>query len=75
MYLQDQEKKIRWYKQAKDQTEEEVQSYLNRMKNKLTKVRREGYRVIYIDETVFTRKTVKDREWCASRSNLAVDLV
>ena len=44
------------------------------MRNRLAKVQREGYRVIYIDETVFTRKTVKEREWTASRSNLAVDL-
>ena len=68
-------KKIKWYKSGKDQGADQVQSYLSRMRKKLAKVRREGYRVNYIDETVFTRKTVKDREWCASRSNLAVDLV
>ena len=45
------------------------------MKNRLVRLRRQGYRIVYIDETVFTRKTVKDREWTALKSNLAVDLV
>ena len=68
-------KKIRWYKQGKEQGADQAQAYLNNMKNRLVRLKRQGYRIVYIDETVFTRKTVKDREWTAPKSNLAVDLV
>ena len=33
------------------------------MKQQLTRAKNDGYRVIYIDETMFTRKTVPNTEW------------
>jgi len=44
------------------------------MKSELTKVQNAGYRVIYIDETMFTRKACPDIEWARSKENMTVDL-
>ena len=33
-----------------------------------------GYRIIYIDETMFTRKTVPETEWTNKKENMAVDV-
>ena len=34
----------------------------------------DGYRIIYIDETMFTRKTVSDTEWARTHENMVVDV-
>ena len=44
------------------------------MKGQLTKARNDGYRIVYIDETCFTRKTVVDTEWMWPKENIAVDV-
>ena len=44
------------------------------MKQQLTKARNAGYRIVYIDETMFTRKTCPDTEWQLPKQNMAVDL-
>ena len=44
------------------------------MKRLLTNARRDGYKIIYIDETMTTRKTVPDTEWARKKENMAVDL-
>ena len=56
-------KKLRWYKQPKNPDAAQTDRELARMKRELTKARREGYRIIYLDETCFTRKTLRDLEW------------
>ena len=43
------------------------------MKRHLTRARNEGFRIVYIDETVFTRKTCQELEWTRKRENLQVD--
>ena len=43
------------------------------MKRQLTKLRNQGYRVIYLDETMFTRKTVKQEEWCKPKENFRIE--
>ena len=35
--------------------------------------RNDGYRIIYLDETMFTRKTVADLEWALPGENVRVD--
>ena len=35
--------------------------------------RNDGYRIIYLDETMFTRKTVADTEWALPKKNLRID--
>ena len=44
------------------------------MKRQLTRARNDGYRIIYIDETCFTRKTCSDSEWTLPKENMAVDV-
>jgi hypothetical protein len=56
-------KKFRWYKVAKDRDDQEMRRDLGRMKRQLTIAKNDGYRIIYLDETMFTRKTVIDSEW------------
>ena len=43
------------------------------MKRLLTMTKNDGYRIIYIDETMFTRKTVPDTEWTLPKQNMTVD--
>ena len=43
------------------------------MKGQLTRAKNDGYRVIYIDETMFTRKTVPLTEWALPKENMTVD--
>ena len=44
------------------------------MKRELAKARKDGYKIVYLDETMFTRKTCPDTEWCRQNENMAVDL-
>ena len=44
-------------------TPEKTRKELARMKRQLTMAKNDGYRVIYLDETMFTRKTVSCEEW------------
>jgi len=44
------------------------------MKRELTKARNAGYRIVYLDETMITRKTVADAEWSRPKENMAVDV-
>ena len=66
-------KKIRWVKVPKEQDPDESRQLLTTMKRKLTRARNEGCRLVYIDETMFTRKTVPDTEWAQKKSNMRVD--
>mgnify|MGYP000565173956 CR=1 FL=1 len=37
--------------------------------------RSEGRRIIYVDETLFTKLAFKSKEWSAKNTNLSVDQV
>ena len=65
-------KKLRWYKTPKEQDPDKQAQLLKTMKMLLTKARNDGYRIVYIDETCFTRKTVIDAEWARPKENMAV---
>ena len=39
------------------------------MKRRLTVAKRDGYRIIYLDETIFTRKTLRLEEWTLPKQN------
>ena len=43
------------------------------MKRELTRARNAGYRVVYLDETMFTRKAIAKIEWAAKHENAEVD--
>ena len=36
--------------------------------------RNQGYRIVYLDETMFTRKTLRDIEWTLPKQNVQVAL-
>ena len=44
-----------------------------KMKRQLTMARNDGYRIVYLDETVFTRRTLVDTEWALPKQNVSVD--
>ena len=67
-------KKYRWYKVDKNATEESQRYDLARMKRQLTMAKNDGFRIVYLDETMFTRKTVADAEWTLPKENVQVDL-
>ena len=67
-------KKLRWYKTPYKYDPDKAKTQLTTMKRELTKARNAGYRIIYIDETMFTRSTVPDTEWAPPKKNLSVDL-
>ena len=39
----------------------------------LTKAKKEGYRIVYIDETMFTRRSVPTKEYRRRSQNMTVD--
>ena len=56
-------KRYRWFKVARGQTPAMASQELARVKRQLTMARNAGYRIVYLDETMFTRKTLADTEW------------
>ena len=66
-------KKIRWVKESKEQDPALHQQQFTTMKWKLTRAKNEAFRIVYIDETMFTRKTCPDTEWAPKNINMQVD--
>ena len=66
-------KKFKWYKQPVDQDPDKARRLLATLRRKLTMAKNDGYRVIYADETMVTRKTVPDLEWSRPKENPTVD--
>ena len=66
-------KAFRWFKTARGMNEERQRQMLASMKRQLTRARNDGYRVIYLDETMFTRKTIKAEEWSLPKENFRID--
>ena len=67
-------RKLRWYKTPKEYDPDKAKTQLTTMKREMTKAKNAGYRIVYIDETMFTRKACPDKEWCLPNQNMAVDL-
>ena len=66
-------KKYRWFKEPPNPEEATSARELARVKRQLTMAKRDGYRVVYLDETMFTRKTLLDTEWALPGENVRVD--
>ena len=45
------------------------------LRRTLTRARNDGFRIVYADETMFTRKTVPQLEWSRKKENPMVDEV
>ena len=41
-----------------------------RLKRQLTMAKRDGYRLVFLDETMFTRKTLVETEWTLLKENV-----
>ena len=66
-------RRIKWEKRAREQNNGNYGRDKARMIRDLKKAKRDGYRVVYIDETVFTRSTVPRTEYCLPKANVTVD--
>ena len=66
-------RRIKWEKKAREQSQVNFSRDKAKMIRELKKAKRDGYRIIYIDETVFTRSTVPRSEYCLPKKNMTVD--
>ena len=64
---------IRWTKRSKTQSLEQAVQDTARMKRELAKAKRDGYRLVYLDECMFTRATVPKAEYCLPKQNVTLD--
>ena len=64
---------LRWTKQARVPDPEADRKWLSDMKRKLTKAKNDGFRLIYADECMVTRKSVPLAEWAHKHENMTVD--
>ena len=67
-------KKFRWFKEIESQDLAKQATELAKAKWEIARAKRDGFRIIYIDETMFTRKTLSDLEWSNSKDNMRVAL-
>ena len=51
-------RRIKWEKKAREQNQVNFSRDKAKMIRELKKAKRDGYRIIYIDETVFTRSNI-----------------
>jgi len=65
---------LKWFKQPREIDLEKTRQELITMKRLLTRARNDGYRIIYLDETCFTRSSVPKTEYCLPKQNLPADL-
>ena len=66
-------RRITWKKKANNRTEDEFRREKQKLLRQLEKVKKEGYRIIYIDETMFTKSALPKTEYCLPRQNLNID--
>ena len=66
-------RRIKWIKQAREDKSAQYARDKGKMIAALKRARRDGFRVIYIDETVFTRSTVPRTEYCLPEQNMTAD--
>ena len=66
-------KRLSWYKVVPEHDEASLRQDLARMKRQLTMAKNDGYRFVYLDETMVTRKTVPLTEWARPKENMRAD--
>ena len=67
-------KALKWFKRATHPDPvKEAQQYRT-MKQLLTKAKKDGYRIVYLDEICFTRSTVPKKEYTLLKKNMPSDL-
>ena len=66
-------KRIKWIKVTKDKPVDVILKEKNKMVRELRKFKTQGYKIVYIDETMFTRRSVPTKEYCLPSKNVTVD--
>ena len=66
-------KKYRWYKEPANPNPVRDRKCLANVRRQLTRARNEGRRAVFIDETIVSRKCVRDLEWSRSKENPTLD--
>ena len=64
---------ITWKKKANVRTEEEYKREKKKLLRQLKKARKDGYRIIYLDEAMFTKSALPKTEYCLPKQNLNID--
>ena len=67
-------KKLRWRKEVKGKSQQELKRELANMKRQLTIAKNDDRRILYLDECMFTRATMRAEEWSRLRGNFSVDV-
>ena len=66
-------RRIKWEKRAREQDDSNYVQEKKKMIRALKRAKKDGFKIIYIDETVFTRSTVPRTEYCLQNRNVTVD--
>ena len=66
-------KKLRWYKEAPNQDSSVIRQQLATMKRQLTMAKRDNYRIIYLDEAMFTKSALPKSEYYLPKQNVNID--
>ena len=61
---------IKWFKRAKEHDEAKYNRELAAMKTWLTRSKNEGFKLVFLDECMLTRKTVMGTEYTLPKSNM-----
>ena len=55
---------ITWKKRNNNRTEEEYKKEKKKLLRQLEKAKKDGYRIIYLDEAMFTKSALPKTEYC-----------
>ena len=66
-------RKITWKKKVNNKSQEEIKREKSKLLKQIEKIRKQGYRIIFIDETMFTKSAVPKIEYCLPSENLNID--
>ena len=65
-------KSIKFVKHIDSNKQEEYEKWRLDLKKKVSDLKSEPYRIIYLDETVFTSKTIRKSEYTSNRDHLRI---
>ena len=60
-------RRITWKKKQNNRTDQEIFREKQKLLRQIDKMKKEGYLIIYIDETMFTKGSVPKSEYCLPR--------
>ena len=66
-------RRITWKKKSNNRSEEELKREKKKLLRQLEKLRKDGYRIIYLDETMFTKQAIPKTEYCLPKQNVNLD--